>query len=156
MNPARIRLIHKMILLENNIGLLYACFGEQFPEDRPFWKKLAIEESNHASLLFTHLEYILDSKELSEQLLSAKEETLAAINERVEKLIFDLRTLSLSREDAFGVALQLEQSAGEIHFQNTTDKNGAAVPFFIFESLSSADKDHVRKITEYMNGQTKK
>jgi hypothetical protein len=151
MNPSRIRLLHKMIRLENNVGMLYACFSRLFPDDREFWKMLSIEEGKHASLLWTHLEYILDSPDLSDALLAAKEESIDAINERIERLIIDVKDQPLSREDAFGMALQLEQSAGESHFQNVKDSTERSVALTVFDNLSSADRDHFRKITEYMN-----
>lgn len=139
-----------MILLEKNVGALYSQFGELFPADLPLWKQLAHEEDNHASLIDTLKEYILDSGDLLKKLLVSSEETLSAINAKVEKMLDDPKCYATSREDALSIALQLEQSAGEVHFQCAADDEDVSVPLQIFNQLTSADKDHIKRIQAYM------
>ncbi len=147
MEPSGKRLLQQMILLERKVGLLYSKFSDQFPGECRFWKTLASEEANHAAMLETLLEYIIESPELSALLLATKEETVSAINDQLEKIITNVGNIT-SREDALLIALQIEQSAGETHYQETAEMENSSVDFSVFQQLNSADRDHAKRISE--------
>ncbi len=146
-------LIRKMISLEKNIGLLYSYFQDKYPEDRVFWKKIAAEEIKHATLIETHAEFILDSKEFFCSLLEVSEETLEKINSKVTDVIENIDQHIKAREDTLLVALQLEQAAGELHYQNTVKQNDSEntpLPLTLFNKLAAYDKDHSERILQYL------
>ena len=147
----KLSLLRKMILLERNVALLYSHFEQLFNYDALFWKQLVLEEINHASLLESQLEYIADSKEFNNNLLGSTEETIAAINDNLEKILQSLQTGKLTRENALSIALQIEQSAGEVHFQTTSTETISSIPVSIFQSLVDADKNHAERIYGYLN-----
>lgn len=151
---ADMSLIRKMIALEKNVGLLYTYFQDKFPEDKEFWKKLAAEEIKHATLIETHADFILDSKEAFSNLFESSEESLERIYSKVTQIIENLDQYTKSREDAFLVALQLEQSAGELHYQNivkeTENGDEAPLPLTVFNLLANYDKDHSERILKYL------
>ena len=45
------QLLEESIKLELNVSKLYGIFSSAFPEDADFWKKLSLEEENHAVLI---------------------------------------------------------------------------------------------------------
>jgi hypothetical protein len=51
---------------------------------------------------------------------------------------------------AFNIALRLEQSAGEIHFQDYMTSEADSEMDRIFKRLNQDDKDHAKRIQSYM------
>jgi len=142
--------VELMIDLETQVGKIYSMFAEQFCEDRDFWARLAEEEMEHASLLRTHLEFLVESKPVFDSLAPEKKETFLAVHRRITAILAEIKTVQVTRMDAHSVALQIEQSAGEAHFQETIERDDPRVPVAVFANLASADKDHARRIQEHM------
>ena len=139
-----------MALLERNVGLLYSRFSTTFPEDREFWQSLAFEEERHASLVETHFENMAGSEELSNALAGMDIESIASVNKKVEGLIGAVGRIYLLRIEALTVALQIEQAAGESHYQAAATAGGKAVSISVFRDLNLASKDHAKRIMEYI------
>jgi hypothetical protein len=55
-----------------------------------------------------------------------------------------------SRELAFNTALEIEASAGELHFQHFMDKETNSKIDELFQFLNRGDKDHAKRIRSYM------
>ena len=55
-----------------------------------------------------------------------------------------------SREIGFNLALKIEMSAAEIHFQNTMTKSTDSEVLKLFQRLNPDDKDHAERIRAYM------
>lgn len=143
-------LLSESIELELNVAGLYSLFHNFFPADADFWWKLMIEEHNHASLLKS-LEDCFAPVGLSpSNLLAPAVEDLKDINNRLSCLTEKCRQESLSREEAFNIALELENSAGELHFQKYMSSDATAEIDEVFIRLNGDDKDHARRIRLYM------
>ena len=54
-----IQLANEAMRLEYNVSKLYMIFRDAYPEDAEFWWKLVIEESNHAALIKSGLDYFM-------------------------------------------------------------------------------------------------
>jgi rubrerythrin len=151
MSRLNANIVRSMILLERKVGLLYSLFEKKYPQDCAFWKQLVVEEVNHAGLLETLLEYIIDSKDIHKILLEVDEDSVLAINDKLENIIATFNDTAFSRENALLVALQIEQSAGEAHFQRVSAATDASVPVSIFQSLVGDDRDHANRINKYIH-----
>ena len=133
-----------MIDLERGVESLYKYFGEIFPEHASFWNQIAEEENNHANLLEEHKEHIpAGLKNLDTTLLL---QTIKDINTSMEKF----KTSPPTVDEAFNLAYLLEKNAGEAHYQAILEKKNVSADTGVFQTLNFADKDHAKRINEYI------
>ena len=83
-------------------------------------------------------------------MLASSLEELRSANSTIVELLEKHQDTPPSREDAFNLALKLEQSAGEIHFQQFMEKSSTSKLDSIFQRLNRDDKDHAIRIRSYM------
>ena len=134
------------IELELNVGDLYALYSRTFPEDTDFWWNLSLEEKNHAALLRSGREYFLPLQRFPAHILHHDLDELRQTNQHIRRLIEEHTAAPPSRETAFHTAVQLEESAGEAHFQQfmaTEQPHGTAK---LFQTLNQDDRDHAERI----------
>ncbi len=156
MNAKLNKLFEESIKLELNVSELYHLFSMQFPGDREFWKKLSDEEDSHANLLKTARDILSITRELKEEMICFSEmicsslEALTETNSKIELIQKDIHIKTPDRMDAFNIAYSLENSAGEIHFQQMLDREYNASFVTVFKKLNGDDKNHAQKIMDYM------
>lgn len=146
------QLIEESTRMELNVAKVYLSFHHRFTEDANFWWKIAIEEENHAALLLSGEQYFLDAGMFPVELVETSLATLKNLNRELESIIRYEEESPLSRAAAFNLALKLEESAGEIHFQHAmheTEHPSEAIK--LFQSLNEADVDHADRIRGYMH-----
>lgn len=141
--------LSQSIDLELNASKLYSLFASLNPEDSIFWNKISFEEVNHASLLRSGIEfYKLNMFPVN--ILSNDIEELKAVNNEFDKIMSDY-IKNPSRKKAFQIAIDLETSAGESHFQDfMSDENENSQISKIFKKLNHDDVDHLNRLIEYM------
>lgn len=145
------QLLEESIKLELNVSELYEIFSSAFLEDADFWKKLSLEEENHAVLIKLVKVELLSSDEFPSEILSSSLENLIEANNRLISLLKEYKDNPPSREKAFNVALSIEESAGEIHYQNATKMTSDLEYIKTFQRLNKDDKDHSERIRKYMS-----
>jgi hypothetical protein len=145
-----ISLIDESIKLELNVADLYLLFFNSFPEDADFWWKLVLEERNHAALIRSGKEYFEPLNKFPYDLLANSLQKVKDTNSKLKSLIKELESVSPSRQEAFNIAFDLENSAGELHFQNFMNKEKSLKIDNIFKQLNQDDKDHALRISLYM------
>lgn len=151
MNDDLRQLIEESIQFELNVAEVYFSFHNRFLEDADFWWKLVIEEKNHAALLVSGKKYFLDAGLFPDGLVDTSLTTLKRLNGELERVIRHEKESPMSRAAAFNLAIRVEESAGEIHFQHTmheTEHPSEAIK--LFQSLNEADMDHADRIRNYM------
>jgi hypothetical protein len=141
------KLIDEAIKLEYNMSKLYGIFSEYIDEDRIFWNRLESEEKNHAALLKTVKDFI-NFDRFPKHIVPENSENLVASNKKVLEAI-DSFILNPARDNAFSLALELEKSAGEIHYQHFMDTDAKDKVTEIFQRLNRDDKDHAARISAY-------
>ena len=151
MNVLLPEIVDESISLELKLADLYNYFSIVFPEDTDFWQKLCSEEKNHASLIKTGKEVLLSCDEFPDEVLAPTLQELTETNKKLISLFKELKDNPPSSESALKIAISLEESAGEIHFQYAMDKHPASVNLKIFQDLNKDDIDHAQRILEYMN-----
>ncbi|PWW81027.1 MULTISPECIES: rubrerythrin family protein [Prosthecochloris] len=150
MNTSLSELLDLSIAHEINISRLYTLFHELFEEDEEFWWQLSIEERNHAALLRNEKNIQKPSGLLPENLLTSDLKALQSSNAELETLIAEYKTNPPSRQDAFQTAYDLEQSVGEIHYQEFMNRKSCSLSDELFKQLNLEDKDHADRIQSYM------
>lgn len=145
-----ISLIEESINLELKVADLYLLFYNLSPEDAAFWWKLVMEENNHASLIRTAKDYFEPETNFPHDLLANNLQDLKDTNGKLESLIKYCESNSPSREEAFNMALNLENSSAELHYQDFMNKEESSKIDHIFKLLNEADKDHAMRISSYM------
>ncbi len=150
MNQEIIEYLNEAIDLELNVAELYLLFYNLFPEDSDFWWKLVIEEKNHASILknVKMLSGIVD--EVPKSLMPVKLEVIKKANASVRTVIGNFRNRA-TRKNAFKVALEIETSAGELHYQSFIQRKEPGDLFSAFRKLNHEDKDHAVRIQKYID-----
>ena len=143
-------LIEESINLELNVSKIYTHFYKLFPDDAAFWWKLVVEEKNHAALIRSGKEYFEPLRKFPHDLLAPLLKILKDANSRLDSLIKKYEEAPPSREEAFNIALKIEESAGELHFQKFMDKEANSTTDNIFKELNKGDKDHAMRISCYM------
>ena len=152
MNVLLPEIIEESIKLELNVGDLYNYFSTIFPEDTDFWQLLSNEEENHASLLKKGKEVLLSCEEFPGEVLAPTLVELTTTNDHIISLLKEFNDNPPSRESALNIAISLEESAGEMHFQQAMDKRPTSNNFLkIFQDLNKDDMDHAKRIREYKN-----
>ncbi len=149
MNEDLRQLIDEATRLELNIAGVYLSFHHRFPDDAHFWWKLVIEEKNHAALLVSGEKYFLEAGMFPSELVCSSLATLKGLNGEMERIIEG--ESPLSRESAFELAIRLEESAGEFHFQHAMHETAhPSKAISLFQSLNEADLDHAERIRNYI------
>ena len=148
------QLIEESTRVELNVAKVYLGFHRRFHEDANFWWKIALEEENHAALLLSGELYFLDAGMFPAELVETSLATLKDLNRELEHIISDMEKHPLSRTAAFNLAIKLEESAGEIHFQHAMHEiEHPSESIKLFQSLNEADVDHADRIRNYMRQQ---
>ena len=150
MNKTLEQFFDETIQLELNVAELYTIFQRAFPDDAVFWGRLVVEEKNHASLIKDGKVHFEASDKFPLEMLASSLEELRSTNSTIVKHLEKHRDTPPSREDSFNLALKLEQSAGEIHFQQFMEKSSVSTLDSIFHLLNRDDKGHAMRIRFYM------
>ena len=145
-------LIKESIDLELNIAELYLVFHNLFPEDLAFWWNLTVEEENHAALLRSGKELFLPRNKFPRDLVHGFLQDLINKNRELNSLIEECDRNPPSREEAFNIALSIENSMSELHFQRFMDREPSSRMEEIFQKLNQDNKNHAEKISSYMKG----
>ena len=150
MNNDIAALAEESINLELNVSDIYYLFYTFFPDDENLWWKLVIEEKNHAALIRNGIEQFESIGPFPHEILSDSLQDLKSTNKKLRSLLKQFENIPPSRELALNTALELEASAGELHFQHFMEKEANSTIDEIFQLLNREDKDHAERIRSYM------
>ncbi len=142
------QLIDESIKLELNIADIYMVFYNTFFEDSDFWWKMTLEEKSHANLIKSGRDTFFGK--FPPKLLAPSLQKLNNTNDKLISLLKEYKEKPPSRETAFNIALDIEQSTGEIHFQLAMEKSLTSSIMKIFQELNNDYKDHANRIRTYM------
>lgn len=146
-------LLEESIRLEHNVAALYLFFSTIFPVDKSFWWQMGMEEKNHAALLRSGMDDFLDAGIFPEGLLCHNLEELRKANEMIAGRLREYMECHPARDEAFRFALELEESAGEAHFQLVMEDTPGNMAEKLFQQLNEEDRDHARRIRLHASSQ---
>jgi rubrerythrin len=142
-------LIEQSIRLELNAAAIYHVFFEAHPEDAEFWWRLYLEEKNHAALIRSAKESFAKIDKFPLELISGSLEVLKMDNARLEALLEKFKQAPPNRREAFQVAIELENTAGELHYLQFMEKKAQNSIESVFQHLNQEDKNHAARIQAY-------
>ena len=145
-----VQIIELATELENVVADLYMLFHEIFPEDADFWLKLFTEEKEHASLLQWSRKLLESTGEFPEEVVPLDTAPLIEAINKVKTCIAEFSAAKPSREAALRVAIEIEESAGEVHYQSAMGKKADSTYMETMQRLNLDDKDHAERIRAYM------
>lgn len=153
MSESMKQLIEEAIKLELNMADIYVSFHDRFPEDAGFWWGLAVEEKKHASLIMHCKQHLLNSELFPSETIDESLAAIIKINNTMEGILRqEAGSPPPDRAIAFRLALELEESAGEIHFQHAVQKTEQTSDALkLLQSLNKDDKDHADRVRNYMS-----
>lgn len=143
-------ILDESIKLELLVSDLYMLFYHSFPEDADFWWKLSLEEKNHAALVRSIRDIFQSVSGLPESMFSSSAEDIKNTNLRTGSLLETFRNAPPSRTEAFRIALDLEESAGELHYQKFMTDHLHEKINEVFKQLNGEDKNHAERIRSRM------
>ncbi len=146
-----ISLLELSIEIELGVGALYELFAELYPEDREFWSQLHLEERSHATLLRVALDSFSKRGMLPTNLLSTSLEGLRTTIQELESLVDRCKAHPPQRNEAFLLAIRLENESGEKHYDIFMGKTPESTLEEVFQQLNRQDKDHKQRIESYFN-----
>ena len=140
-------LFEKCISLELAIAEMYTLFAEHTKDDRDFWKKLSLEEENHAELLKTG-KLITELGKFPKGMIPESVTEMDAALDHVSnaKVSFSQQP---DRFYAFEIAYTIENSIGEAHLQHYLNLKADEQTKELFKKLNKADIDHANRIKQY-------
>ena len=150
MDDSLAELFDGAINLELKVGGLYALFQQHLLPDQDFWGQLALEEKKHAALLMSCRDVSMALWQFPAGLLPKFPRILYDGNSRIQTLIDKFSLTPPDRVLAFTTALELENSAGELHYQLAMTRPADSSLMKIFQELNNGDRDHYRRIKKYM------
>ncbi|MBN1675760.1 MAG: rubrerythrin family protein [Kiritimatiellae bacterium] len=141
------------VALERSAGQLYALYADLYPEDADFWRGLQIEEENHASIVKTMFETYVPLGLFPRELLDPDLDSLRAANGKVLAALARFREHPPAKRDAYVFAVELEESSGEMYYQEAMVKNVGSEILQIVRQVNNNDKDHAIRIRAFMEEQ---
>ena len=142
--------IDEAIQLELNAADIYSSFSETIPEDANFWATLAWEEKNHAAVLKTGKDVLIPTDQFPEKILPNVIQVLVDTNNWLNSLKKQFLKCKPDRKTAFSIAIKIESSAGEQHFQILMETPSDSSVIKILQELCEDDIHHLKRIQEYM------
>jgi len=142
--------IDEAIQLELNAAEIYTIFSEAIPEDANFWATLAWEEKNHAAVLKTGKDVLMPIDQFPAEMLPNVIQVLVDTNKWLDSLKEEFIECKPDRKTAFSIAINIESSAGELHFQRVMEVSSGSHIIKILQELCADDIHHLNRIREYM------
>lgn len=144
------QILDESIQLELNVAAIYLSFHLAFSEDSDFWFQLSAEEKNHAALLRSAKLEFMDEGFFPLEMLATNLDALIKVNKEIQNLVSKYKQKPPSRAAAFEIAIQLEESTGEIEFNRTMEKEADSPALTLFRKLNGNDREHAHRIREYI------
>jgi CheY-like chemotaxis protein/rubrerythrin len=143
--------LEQAIELELNAAEIYAIFSKAVPEDADFWSGLSWEERNHATLLKTARDMFVPADQFPAEMLPAFIQALIESNNWLKIMREKYLKAPPDRQTAFTLALKIEDTAGEKHFQKVMESPSDSKIVKIFQKLCEDDINHYDRIKKYMS-----
>ena len=145
-----IEVAEESIQIEMNVAALYLSFSEQLSADTDFWWQLHLEEKNHAMLIRAAADSFIKRGKFPTGLVNNYAEELRKTNTKIERMVHRYKTTPLTRCEACRIALQIEDDAGEIHYERFMEKEAEGTLNAVLQKLNRDDKEHGIRIRQHL------
>ncbi|MCA1797190.1 MAG: hypothetical protein LC645_06570 [Geobacteraceae bacterium] len=144
-------MLEASIELELQVAKLYLLFYHKIPQDSDFWWNLMLEEQNHAALLRSIKDVFVPRGSIPENMVAESLDSITRSCVALQRWHQYFSASPPSRDQAFNLALGMENSAAELHFQRFMDKTPDSKEEEVFQQLNAGDKDHAQRLLDYMD-----
>ena len=148
MDKQKKELLEEARRLELNMAKLYIFYSENFKEDSEFWRQIAKEETEHAALLKVVEDF---SDKFPEGIIYTNLDELKNTNKYILDAIEKYRKKSPTKQKAYKQAIELEESAYELHYQKLASIKLDSEVLKRFQKLNADDKDHAERIKKLLS-----
>ncbi len=139
-------LVNRLMENERAMVRLYEQFGETFPEDEKFWNEISREELLHFNWL-KQLGDFVDKEKIGIRPTSLRSQAVSTSISYLNSLIEKCRKGELTREKAYALAYDIENSLLEKNFFSVFEF--ASTPYRkIQNEMARETRDHRDKIGE--------
>ena len=149
MNEEILDLLELSLELELKIAELYRFYSRCFSEDAAFWWKLSMEEGNHAALIKSGIQNYAPVDKYPKEMIYPVTEEWKDLLRFIDRQLDQFTKKSPDREQAVQLAIALENSAGEKHYQNAMEYPEGSRMLKLFQRLNDGDRDHAQRIRHY-------
>jgi hypothetical protein len=141
--------IDRCIAVETACAEIYHAFSEMFPEARDFWRQLALEEENHATILIVG-KGLQRTGKLPEDFMPPSGKALSTVCLKAEVMKRKVRSGKISLSEALEMALSLEKLLCESYFMEMMAMRTDSEALARLQRLHVFTKSHVEKIREFV------
>ena len=142
--------VDEAIRYEHSLAAIYHAFSTVFSEDADFWWDLSVSEKKHASLLEASRKLFDD--EFSRETVPADLDALRASNDSLESLLDGFEADRPPREEAFRIALGLEDDDNELTLHRLLDISPADPAREVVDHIRNENSTHTQMILDYASG----
>jgi rubrerythrin len=137
------------IAVEAMTAEIYHAFSRLFPQVKDFWYDLALSEENHTNILLLAAGLHragTQTEDIAPRSLYQVQETFTLVSDSKKRV----GTNNLSIKEAFEMALQIENSTGEIYFQQVITQQTDSEVILGLRELLVDEQLHNIKIQSFM------
>jgi hypothetical protein len=141
-------LFDESIKLEKNMSELYSLYAKLFEDDGEFWSQLKTEEDAHAAILTALSGIYVPLERHPDELLTQDLGILKDSNEGISATIGRYREQPPDKREAYGFAVELEKSAGELQYQKAISMSTESRELQGIQKVNADCRDHAARICE--------
>ncbi len=145
--------IRGCIAIERAASDIYKLLASRFPADSELWEQLALEEKEHERIFMLVDDYGPFDDDPSDGPALPKEDIIIRTMEYLGALYKRLGFTGLSRKEAFGIALKLEEGMVENYLNELKELERLGRHLEILGTVLESERTHLDIITLYMQKQ---
>ena len=141
------------IAVERAASDIFKLLAARFPADRELWEQLAEEEKEHERIFRLVDDYGPFDDDPSEEPALPREDIIIRTMEYLSDLYSRLGFMSISREEAFDIALKMEEGMVEGYLNELKELKRLGRHLDILGTVLESERTHMDIITQYMQEQ---
>ena len=141
------------ITVERAASDIFKLLAARFPADSELWEQLAEEEKEHERIFRLVDDYGPFDDDPSEEPALPKEDIIIRTMEYLSDLYSRLGFMSISREEAFDIALKMEEGMVEGYLNELKELKRLGRHLDILGTVLESERTHLDIITQYMQEQ---
>ena len=141
------------IAVERAASDIYKLLASRFPADSELWEQLSEEEKEHERIFMLVDDYGPFDDDPTDGPALPNEDIIIRTMEYLGNLYKRLGFMGISREEAFDIALKMEEGAVEIYLNELKELERLGRHLDILGKVLESERTHLDIITQYMQEQ---
>ena len=144
---SKVELLNICIAVENTVSEIYESFAVKFPEQQVFWKGLAAEEKGHSRQFVVAIS--LKGAAALPSSMQFAQKALETVRRTKKEA---LENANLRLEDAFKIAISIEQTAVECFLEHMTSEEPDEALKRFYATLIDDGRHHAELLKKRLSG----